>query len=209
MSLPKLTTLNINQNVFETISSKQENTPHMIIGPMYSGKTSTLINLFVYLKSKLTEHKINIFNSSIDNRYGDVCEIISHDKVVCNGVSVEDGNDLYEKAKDFDVILINEAQFISGLYDAVLRLTNEGNYVIVSGLDMDYKKSWFEEMLKVWNELCSRRLTKVLRRVGFCDICRNDVGKYSKKTKNNGEEKVIEVGGKDMYLCCCEECYNK
>lgn len=224
MSIDKLTPLNFNEQVFNYITRKEGkenyvyssnedgdehyvNSPFMIIGPMYSGKTTTLINLKEHLET-LTNYKIGIFNSNIDNRYGDNCEIISHDKVVCNGISVNDGDELYEKSQDYDIILINEAQFIKNLYLCVSDLIKENKYVIVSGLDMDYKKCWFDDMWYIYYRLCKQNKSKILQRVGFCDICRNNVGQFSKKIKHNDENNVIEVGGKELYLCSCEECYD-
>ena len=49
---------------------------HIIMGPMFSGKTSRLINLYELLK---VNNEVLTINHTLDNRYG-VNKISTHDK---------------------------------------------------------------------------------------------------------------------------------
>lgn len=202
----ELTTLNFNECVLNSINkNRKKGRVFMVIGPMFSGKTTTLIELAEYIINK-TNKSIGLFNSNIDTRYAENNMIVSHDNKKIPCLSVPD-NKLYDECKKYDIILINEGQFINGLYDTVKNLLDLKKTIVVSGLDMDYKQQWFEEMWHIYYNLCYNSNKHVLKRVGFCDNCKNSVGQYSYRIVKNDNNRVV-LGGKEDYLCVCTECYN-
>ena len=90
----------------------------LIVGHMFSGKTSELIRLY---KEKINNNK-NVFaiNYDKDIRYGNN-KIISHDKNYINSINmnalfeINKNDELKEKFKAAEWIFINEAQFFKDL----------------------------------------------------------------------------------------------
>ena len=115
----------------------------LIIGPMYSGKTSYLINK--YKQFTFCNNTILVLNHKIDNRYSKSklsnhdlnmipCETIDRLQLIFEKNKL---NELYQKA---EVILINEGQFFKELEFCVLKMLNDNKKIFVAGLDSDFEK---------------------------------------------------------------------
>ena len=112
----------------------------LIIGPMFSGKTSELIRLANRYKN--IDKKILAINHQINNRYN-TNEICSHDKTIFpNSLSLDNlslllTDDGYiKRVTESDVIIIEESQFFSKTRDTILHLVEKQNkHVICAGLD--------------------------------------------------------------------------
>jgi thymidine kinase len=98
----------------------------LIIGPMFSGKTSQLVN--IYKQYTFCNIPVCVINHDIDTRYHE--EMLStHDKIMIPCIQTYKLNDIwncpqdennpfyenYLKLRNADVILINEAQFFKDL----------------------------------------------------------------------------------------------
>ncbi|XP_042485753.1 thymidine kinase-like [Macadamia integrifolia] len=114
---------------------------HVIVGPMFAGKTTALLHR-IQTESK-NGRSVAIIKSNKDTRYG-LNSIVTHDgaKFPCWALSdlssfrQKFGDDAYEK---LDVIGIDEAQFFEDLYDFCCEAADhDGKTVIVAGLDGDY-----------------------------------------------------------------------
>ena len=114
----------------------------LIIGPMFSGKTSELIKIY---EEKINDReKVMAINYDKDVRYG-INKIVSHDGRSIPSINL---NALYEMDMNFaeknlfvesNWILINEAQFFKDLKPWILNnlhITNK-NFVLC-GLDSDF-----------------------------------------------------------------------
>ena len=91
----------------------------LIIGPMYSGKTSYLMNVFK--QCLFCNTNVLVFNHDSDTRY-DNDMLSTHDqiKIPCiktNSLSEYLQSDIYNNS---EVILINEGQFFDDIFDFVL-----------------------------------------------------------------------------------------
>ena len=64
----------------------------LILGPMFSGKSTKLIELI--RKYKVINYKIMIIKNGIDNRYSDEAEIVSHNKDTESCIVVDDLNEI-------------------------------------------------------------------------------------------------------------------
>ena len=116
----------------------------IICGSMFSGKTEELIRRLN--RAKYAKQKIKVFKPIIDSRFNKDF-VFSHDKNQIESESVSKSSDIKIKAKGYDVIGIDEAQFFDdSLVDVCNELANLGKRVIVSGLDMDYKGKPFGPM---------------------------------------------------------------
>jgi thymidine kinase len=103
---------------------------------MYSGKSEELIRRLH--RGLLAQQTVLAIKPKIDNRY-DAESIVSHSGFTFKAVSVASAADIMALAESYDVIGIDEAQFLEGLVEVVHDLATRGKRVIVAGLDLDYR----------------------------------------------------------------------
>jgi hypothetical protein len=93
----------------------------LILGPMYSGKSTKLINYA--RKFKIINKKFLIFKHNIDNRY-ETDYICSHnlDKEPC--ICIDDIYKIFDHKEynNSDIIIIEEAQFFKKLIDPIKKM---------------------------------------------------------------------------------------
>lgn len=173
----------------------------LIIGPMYSGKSTKIINCIRKFKS--IDKKMIVVKHILDNRYADN-HISSHnlDKEPC--VCINDLNSIfnfddYEKSK---IIIIEEAQFFDNLITPIKKMTDlDKKIVIVSGLNGDSDRKVFGDILNLIPftdniDFCT----------SLCKICSNGTpGIFSKKIVN--DDKQILVGSNESYISVCRNHY--
>ncbi|XP_042031001.1 thymidine kinase a-like [Salvia splendens] len=175
---------------------------HVIVGPMFAGKTTTLLKR---MKSESNNGRnVAVIKSNKDNRYA-LDSIVTHDgeKLPCiplaNLSSVREklGAELYDK---LDVIGIDEAQFFEDLYDFCCKAADhDGKTVIIAGLDGDYLRRSFGSVLDVIPIADS--VTKLSAR---CEVC----GKRALFTLRKTDETKTEViAGADVYMPVCRNHY--
>ena len=207
--------------MFETIPTlnpKMLKTAYLelIIGPMFSGKTSYLLD--VYKKCKLCNIPIAVINHSSDNRYTENNSLLStHDKTMVPCIltktltdlwnydsldeNYSDRSDCHMLLRNANVILINEGQFFEDLYPCVLDMLREKKQVYICGLDGDFQRQKFGAILDLI-PMCD----KVTKLNSLCGICKNGTpGIFSKRISNEKEQFLI---GSDNYIPVCRNCYD-
>lgn len=181
----------------------------VIFGPMYCGKTTSLIRrLNIFGEMDL---KILYINHSFDNRTG-------HDFSTHNGsltslgkvsrsIKSPDLTSLLEVISEYDVIGIDEAQFFPDLKECVLTMVETlGKKVIVAGLNGDYKRQPFGQILDL-----VPYVDELMKLKPFCSSCAKEKklirdALFTKRLVA-GEEQVL-IGGHDQYIPVCRECYH-
>ena len=180
----------------------------IILGPMFSGKTSRLIE--VYNKCKLCNIPVVAINYDKDKRYDDV-SICNHNGIKipciqCNKFSdLDDSNRIKDNTAivEADVLLINEAQFFDDLYEFVERQLQDKKQIYICGLDGDYKRNSFGKILHLI-PLCD----KVSKLTAICQICKDGTpGIFTNRTSKDTAQEVI--GGQDTYNAVCRNCFEK
>lgn len=86
----------------------------VIIGPMFSGKSTKLIELinrYVYKKKKVLMLKFNL-----DTRYTENDVLVTHDKREYPALPVSEIGPMMESIQDYEVIGIDEGQFYCDVY---------------------------------------------------------------------------------------------
>jgi len=123
-------------------------------------------------------------------------------------ISLEDGIEKNPRIKDkfkiatSSVILINEGQFFSDLFEFVNKLLVEGKKVYVCGLDGDFERKKFGTMLDLI-PLCD----KVNKLSSLCSLCRDGTpGIFSMRLTQETQQTVV---GSENYIPVCRECYEK
>ena len=190
----------------------------IILGGMYAGKTSRLVE--IYKQCKFCNISVVVINHSIDNRYDE--ELLStHDqvKIPCiktdklldvwtDNIDLEQHVSLVPRIKDklkvatSSVVLINEGQFFSDLDDFVKLLLANDKKVYVCGLDGDFERKKFGQMLDLI-PLCD----KVTKLTSLCSICKDGTpGIFSKRLTLEKEQTVV---GSTNYIPVCRRCYDK
>jgi thymidine kinase len=176
---------------------------NLIMGCMFSGKTSKLIN--VAKNCKLIGKKVLLINFIGDTRYSSSNFITTHD-----GTSIEcktchcDIIDVlnFMDYTDADVVCINEGQFFKNLVNFCKKSCELEKDVYVCGLESDYRMEPFGEITKLIPYCDNVEKTKAI-----CMGCKN--GTLASFTKRTGiSQNVIEIGSTDMYMPVCRKCYN-
>ena len=171
----------------------------IFIGPMYSGKTSKLLEM--YKQYKFCNVPIEVINYSEDTRYHETM-LSSHDKIMIPCIqTLRMSNVMNEKRiRDADVVLINEGQFFQDLVPCVLELVKLKKKVYISGLDSDFERKKFGTLLDLI-PMCD----KVTKIHSLCSICKDGTaGIFSLRLTQEKEQKVI---GSDSYIPVCRYCY--
>ena len=171
----------------------------LIIGPMFSGKTTRLIDIY---NAKYSENKnIKVINYSGDTRYHDSM-LSTHDQVMIPCIFTNNIKDVCEESMihNYDVILINEGQFFPDLYSSVYELVEKyRKEVYICGLDGDFKRRKFGSMLDLI-PICDV-ITKL---TSICVKCKGNAI-FSKRLSTEEQQVVI---GSINYAPMCRSCYN-
>jgi thymidine kinase len=121
---------------------------HVISGSMFSGKTTELIRICKQYQS--IDKKILSVNYCNDRRYDAIGNICSHNQELFETIlSLSDLKEILiqPNLEDFDVIMIDEVQFLKNSLQTIKVLVEElGKIVITSGLDGDYLQQPFGEV---------------------------------------------------------------
>ena len=168
----------------------------IVMGNMFSGKTSELIRRLKRLK--VIGKNIIVVNSAKDIRSPE--EVLkTHDNVqfACHKVF-----DLFElmNRDEFDradIIAIDEAQFFPKLKQFVECCLSINKDVILAGLDTDSFQQKFGELID-----CIPMACEVTKLSALCMRC-ND-GTLGPFTKRIVDDKTLElIGGSDKYIAVC------
>ena len=109
---------------------------HLILGPMFSGKTTELIR--IYNKYTACGIKCLMINHSYDTRYSNEGHVTSHSRGQIKSLNINRLQDLIENdACEHDVILINEGQFFPDLYEVVKIIVEQHNKIVYIALSID------------------------------------------------------------------------
>ena len=191
----------------------------IILGSMYSGKTSRLVE--IYKQCKFCNIKVTVINHSIDNRYdNELMSTHDHIKIPCiktkklldlwteDDIDLKNNIELVPRIKDklsvirSDVILINEGQFFEDLEEFVKKLLENHKKIYVCGLDGDFERKKFGKILDLI-PLCD----KVTKLTSLCSLCKNGTpGIFSKRITCEKEQMIV---GSDNYIPVCRNCYEK
>jgi len=180
----------------------------IILGPMFSGKTSSLIK--IYNTEILNGKRVVVINHSSDTRYSKTL-LSTHDKQMIPCDFISDLKDAWRnEASPFnvnlrqaDIILINEAQFFPDLKEIVLEMVElYYRHVVICGLDGDFKRKPFGEILDLIPYCDS-----VKKLSAICNVCIN--GTLAIFTNRISSEESQIVIGSDNYQPLCRNCYTK
>ncbi len=168
----------------------------LIIGPMFSGKTTELLRRLQ--RAKIAGKKVILLRPKIDTR-----ETLTHDElkttgnipqIVLNNLGEFDPN-------SYDYIGIDEGQFFQNLAQNLNKWADNGRHIIVAGLDATSELAPFEEIIQL-----IPFAEEVIKLNAVCTKCGSDFGAFTKFVGTEKKNKIL-VGGKGIYEARCRNCW--
>lgn len=170
----------------------------LIIGPMFSGKTTELMRRIK--RHSIAKRKCIILKYNKDVRYSTE-NLSTHDLLETPALPVSRLYEAAEAVRDADVIGIDEGQFYVDLIQFCEEQANKGKIVIVSALDANYKRERFNDVVDL-----IPKCESVEKLNAVCTMC-GGIASFSMRIV---EDKSLElVGGADKYTAVCRRCYFK
>jgi thymidine kinase len=189
----------------------------IIIGTMFSGKTSYLLHKI----SQMIELDLRVLyiNIDLDNRsdknysthnvFLDITDYKKKDKIEKNLTMIKVGNLMHvlpETFVDYDVIMIDEAHFFKELVLFTKILLENKKNIFIGSLIADYMGNKFGNALELI-PICNN----IVKLDSYCVECSKkkiyNKAVFSKKisVKDVEGNKVVDIGGADKYIPVCRE----
>lgn len=167
---------------------------HLIIGPMFSGKTTELFRLAQ--RHTLAGRKVAVIKYKHDTRY-DATQACTHDRRKMRALVAENIEEVFEKVRGYDVIGIDEGQFFKDLVKYAQKLADLGKTVIVAALNGDYRQQPFPNIATMIP------LAEKIEKLSA--VCR--CGQSASFTFRMSDSTQVEViGGEEIYRAVCRSC---
>jgi thymidine kinase len=197
---------NSNSTGSSSSSSSSSGYLELILGPMFSGKTSKLVE--IHKQCLFCNIPVVAINYAEDTRYSDTM-MSTHDRTMIpciRGVQLKDMavDPIHGYAiRAASVILINEGQFFPDIVDYVKKWVDVDNKrVYICALDGDFMRVPMGSIHDLV-PLCD----KVDKLTSLCSKCRDGTrGIFSFRITNETEQKLI---GCSNYIPVCRKCYNE
>ncbi|HSH76272.1 MAG TPA: thymidine kinase [Longimicrobiales bacterium] len=183
----------------------QDGWVEVISGVMFSGKSEELLRRV--RRALIARRRVQVFKSHLDDRYGGVLHISSHDGTELAAQPVHASVQIAELVRpDTQVVAIDEAQFLdAGVLEVVGALADRGIRVIVAGTDMDFRGRPFGPMPDLL--AIAERVDKLH---AICVVC-GDLATRNQRLIDGGpapsEGPTIQVGGSETYEARCRRCH--
>lgn len=175
---------------------------YLILGCMFSGKTTELIRRIRCVK--VLKQPFVVVTHACDTRYrGGGGGVVSHDMLheqalALSSLSELAGTDAYTQASH---VFIEEGQFFDDLYSFVVTACEkDGKHVVVSALDGDFRRQPFQQVLQL---IPFAEHVKKLH--ALCADCKDGtLASFSKRILQNKDDGAqILVGGSESYKSVC------
>ena len=174
----------------------------LIIGSMFSGKSTEVIRLVK--RYKVLKKNILTINHSLDNRYGESI-ISTHDKEELKCLSLDKLIPIMEKEiyLKSDVIFVEEGQFFKDLYEFATKSADFNNkIVIISGLDGDFQRNPFGDILRL---IPHAEIVKKLN--ALCVLCCDGtLANFTQRIVDDDSQQL--VGSQESYRPVCRKHYH-
>lgn len=177
----------------------------VVSGVMFSGKSEELLRRI--RRAMIARRRVQVFKSHLDDRYGGVFRISSHDGAQLEAHPVNHSVQIAELVRpDTQVVAIDEAQFLDpGIVKVANDLADRGMRVIVAGTDMDFRGEPFGPMPQLF-----AIAEKVDKLHAICVVC-GDVATRNQRLIDGkpapAEGPTIQVGGSESYEARCRRCH--
>jgi thymidine kinase len=177
----------------------------VVSGVMFSGKSEELLRRV--RRALIAKKKVQVFKSHLDDRYGGVYTISSHDGHEAEAIPVSTSVQIAGAVNPYvEVVAIDEAQFLDdGIVKVANALANNGVRVIVAGTDMDFRGEPFGPMPQLL--AIAEKIDKLH---AICVRCGDLATKNQRLIDGEpapAEGPTIHVGGAESYEARCRRCH--
>uniref|UniRef100_A0A2K5Z043 Thymidine kinase n=1 Tax=Mandrillus leucophaeus TaxID=9568 RepID=A0A2K5Z043_MANLE len=177
--------------------SKTRGQIQVILGPMFSGKSTELMRRV--RRFQVAQYKCLVIKYAKDTRYSS--SFCTHDRNTMEALPACLLRDAAQEALGVAVIGIDEGQFFPDIVEFCEAMANAGKTVIVAALDGTFQRKPFGTILNL-----VPLAESVVKLTAVCMECFREAA----YTKRLGTEKEVEViGGADKYHSVCRLCYFK
>jgi len=171
---------------------------HLIIGPMFAGKSSELIRRI--RRFQVAGSRVLLVNHLLDDRYTEGGFVVTHDHIKMPAVSTNDLSSI--DVSNVDCIGIDEGQFFQNIVPMVLMwLQQHAITIIIAALDGTFEQKPFGQLLEL-----IPHADKVKKMSAVCRVCNADAA-FTHRLSNTSN--TIEIGGADQYQPLCRHCLLK
>lgn len=177
----------------------------VISGVMFSGKSEELLRRV--RRATLARKRVQVFKSHLDERYGGLGFVSTHDGGRIESEPVSTSAEIAEKVRpETEVVAIDEVQFLDqGIVLVVTELADRGVRVIVSGTDMDFRGEPFGPIAPLL-----AIAEKVDKLYAICVVCGQLATRNQRLIDGRpapAEGPTIQVGGTETYEARCRKCH--
>ena len=177
----------------------------VISGVMFSGKSEELLRRV--RRAEIAKRRVQVFKSHLDERYGGVFRVSSHDGRATDAAPVETAAHIARQVKvDTQVVAIDEAQFLDErIVPLASELAGRGMRVILAGTDTDFRGEPFGSMPELM------AIAEIVDKLhAICVKCGNPASRNQRlidgKPAPYGSPTIM-VGGADTYEARCRACH--
>lgn len=171
----------------------------LVLGPMYSGKTSELLRRV--RRHGHAKRKCVVIKFAGDQRYADSDTVATHDRTFMAGVAASTLMPLLADARVQEalVVAIDEGQFFPDVVEFSEACAASGKVVIVAALDGCFRRRPFGRVLELVPLADS-----VVKLTAVCHSCAGEAA-FTKRTVASQELQLI--GGAEAYVPVCRVCF--
>jgi thymidine kinase len=172
---------------------------------MFSGKSEELLRRV--RRALIARKRVQVFKSHLDDRYGGVFTISSHDGHQAEAIPVSSSVQIAEALqKGVEVAAIDEAQFLDqGIVKVANAMANQGIRVIIAGTDMDFRGEPFGPIPQLL------AIAEKIDKLHAICVCCGDLATRNQRLIDGkpapAEGPTIQVGGAESYEARCRRCH--
>lgn len=174
---------------------------HLIIGPMFAGKSTELIRK--YRHYKLMDKRILVVNHIWNSRFG-LSGVSTHDLVqmdASNVITTNNLQEIYNYLENIDVVFIEELQFFESSKHIITNLVDVHHKIIIaSGLDGSAEREPMGDVLTL-----IPHADTVQRLSALCAVCRDGTPAIFSSRIQSPENSNVDVGGSEKYTALCRK----
>jgi thymidine kinase len=178
----------------------------VVSGVMFSGKSEELLRRV--RRAVIARRRVQVFKSHLDDRYGGVHRIATHDGLMAEAVPVDSAAEIMRRVRpDAEVVAIDEAQFLDeGIVEVATTLAARGIRVILAGTDTDFRGEPFGAMPQL---MAVAEIVDKLHAI--CVVCGEPACRNQRLVDGKPalyDSPTILVGGSEAYEARCRHCHD-
>lgn len=177
----------------------------VVSGVMFSGKSEELLRRV--RRAVLARKRVQVFKSHLDERYGGLQVVSTHDGGRIESEPISSSVELMERhRRGTEVVAVDEVQFLdNGIVEVANALADAGIRVILAGTDMDFRGEPFGPMAALL--AIAERVDKLQAICVRCGQLATRNQRLIDGSPAPAEGPTIHVGGLESYEARCRQCH--